>query len=223
MERDDLTFETFLGSDPSLPLVVLNSYMKDGAAIKEELGKLRAPEANLVVISNLRWDDDLTPWPIERISQNDTPCQGKADEYLAYLLEKLLPSLEGKKGLKPKARIIAGYSLGGLFALYAGFKTDRFASLVSASGSLWYPGFLDFARKNQFSPAVNSVYLSLGDKEKKTKNRILQPVEDNTLAFRRFLEEKGIKTIFEMNHGNHFVDGERRMAKGIAWALGNWR
>lgn len=221
MERNSLSIETFFGSDKTAPFVVLNSYMKNGQSVKEELAALSCPEANLLVISNLHWDDDLTPWAIPPIANNDTPCQGKADEYLEYLVDELLPSIKKQFGLKPRSSILAGYSLGGLFALYAGFKTDRFESLVSASGSLWYPGFIDYVKEHPFNPSVKTVYLSLGDKEKNTRNKTLQPVEDNTLELRRLLEERGIKTIFEMNAGNHFADGEKRIAKGIAWALKN--
>lgn len=221
MERDDLVIETFFESGKNAPLVVLNSYMKNGEIVKAELDKFTSIEANLIVISNLHWDDDLTPWPIPPISRHDTPCQGKADQYLDHLIKKLLPSIEEKAGLRPRKKILAGYSLGGLFAIYAGFKTDYFDSLVSASGSLWYPSFLDYAKENPLRPTVKSIYLSLGDREKHTKNKILQPVEDNTLELHRLLAERGIKTILEMNAGNHFVDGEKRMAKGIAWALNN--
>lgn len=37
---------------------------------------------------------------------------------------------------------IAGYSLAGLFALYALYKTDVFTRVASMSGSLWFPGIM---------------------------------------------------------------------------------
>ena len=37
---------------------------------------------------------------------------------------------------------IAGYSLAGLFALYALYKTDAFTRVASMSGSLWFPGIM---------------------------------------------------------------------------------
>jgi hypothetical protein len=35
------------------------------------------------------------------------------------------------------------------------------------------------------------------------------------------LKEQGVNTILEWNNGNHFVDSEKRMAKGFAWLINN--
>ncbi len=37
------------------------------------------------------------------------------------------------------------------------------------------------------------------------------------------LREQGVKTILEWNAGNHFVDSEKRMAKGFAWLMNNMK
>ena len=36
-----------------------------------------------------------------------------------------------------------------------------------------------------------------------------------------FLRGQGVNTILEWNPGNHFVDSEKRMAKGFAWLMNN--
>jgi len=60
---------------------------------------------------------------------------------------------------------------------------------------------------------------SLGDKEAKTRNTILQTVEENTILLQKHFIQLGCHTIFEINSGNHFQDTTNRTAKGIAWIL----
>ena len=114
--------------------------------------------------------------------------------------------------------VLAGYSLGGLFALYSGYKTDLFKRIVSASGSMWYPNFEKYVKENEISKNIDKIYFSLGNKEKNSKIEILQTVEDKTREIQEFLS-KNIETLYEENKGNHFKDGVLRMAKGIKWIL----
>ncbi len=44
--------------------------------------------------------------------------------------------------------------------------TNAFTAIAAASPSVWYPGWMDFARTRQ--PKVPRIYLSLGDAEEKT-------------------------------------------------------
>ena len=37
------------------------------------------------------------------------------------------------------------------------------------------------------------------------------------------LKDQGVNTILEWNAGNHFVDSEKRMAKGFAWLMNNMK
>ena len=80
------------------------------------------------------WDLDLTPWHDDAI--NRSPEVGtKTPETLRYVTESLLPTLVKEYGNIPV--ILGGYSLGGLFALWASTQTDRFAAIAAASPSLW--------------------------------------------------------------------------------------
>ena len=63
------------------------------------------------------------------------------------------------------------------------------------------------------------VYLSLGDREKNTKNAVMCQVEENTAALYRRFCEQGIACIFELNPGSHFQEVEHRLARGIAWVV----
>ena len=115
----------------------------------------------------------------------------------------------------PRFTGIAGYSLAGLFALYALYRCDAFDRAASMSGSLWFPGFADFAASHEMKKRPEKLYLSLGDKEAKTRNEYMKTVQEKTEAVVRLYEEAGLAVEWEMNPGNHFRDAEVRTAKGI--------
>lgn len=81
-------------------------------------------------------------------------------------------------GAKPSYLALAGYSLAGLFAIYAACKTDVFSRIVSASGSEWFPGFEEYLKSHDFIKKPVCIYLSLGDIEAKAKNKVLATVQD---------------------------------------------
>ena len=105
------------------------------------------------------------------------------------------------------------------FAMYALIKTDVFDRFVSASGSLWFPGFLEKLEETELPVRPKAVYLSLGGKESKTNNPVMSSVEVRTRAVRDVLAKRDINVILEMNSGNHFREPDLRTAKGIKWVL----
>lgn len=214
---DGKTAELFRNPDASAPLILLNAFPEEGKAIWE--GGLSLPPFSLLCISGFSWSDDLSPWKAPGLRKGDLPFQGQAESYLSFLMERLLPKILKDNSLKPTDIGIAGYSLAGLFALYSLFRSDVFSFAVSASGSLWYPGFLNFAKKQKLSSNVKAIYLSLGDKEKKTRNPVMQKVEENTIAFYDLIHQKGISSILEFNKGNHFQMEKERTIRGLDWVL----
>ncbi len=60
------------------------------------------------------------------------------------LTQRIVPLTENHLGYAPEFRGIAGYSLAGLFALWAVYQTGLFDRAASVSGSLWFDGFLTF-------------------------------------------------------------------------------
>ena len=206
-----------------LPVVILNNYNNDGEKIFDKCNEIGCKDFILVCISNLNWDDDMSPWFAPKIYKNDTDFLGKADEYLKILLEKIIPKVKEFVEINLEKQIeyyvIAGYSLAGLFALYSSYKTDLFSKIVSCSGSFWFPNFIEFVQKNKISTNIKQIYFSLGNRESKIRNKVLQTVEENTNEIEKFLSEQGIKTIYEENEGNHFQDADLRIAKGIKWIL----
>ena len=88
---------------------------------------------------------------------------------------------------------LAGYSLAGLFALYAAHKAKAFSRFVAASPSAWFPRFVDFAKTTPFATKPQHIYLSLGDAEAKTKIPCFPPfrkMRKLSLNFIRHRESK---------------------------------
>lgn len=206
-----------------LPVMILNTYGNEGKDVWDKCTYLKCKEFILVAISNLDWNNDMTPWFAPKLNKNDVDCLGKADDYIKLLINKIIPQVEeyidNKLKIKAEYYAIAGYSLGGLFAVYSAYKTDIFTKIASASGSFWFPKFVDFAEANNISSKVNKIYFSLGNKESKVKNQTLATVQENTIKLEKIYSSKGIQTIYEENEGNHFKDATLRMAKGIKWIL----
>jgi len=93
----------------------------------------------------------------------------------------------------------------------------QFVGIAAASPSVWFPGWLDYSRKNQIH--TPRVYLSLGDKEEQAKNPLLASVGEAIQEQKKILTQDGVTCQLDWNPGNQFVDSEKRMAKGFAWLL----
>ena len=115
----------------------------------------------------------------------------------------------------PRFTGIAGYSLAGLFALYAMYQCDAFDRVASMSGSLWFQGFKDYAMSHELKKRPEKLYLSLGDKEARTRHPYLKAVQDNTEQIVSHYEHMGLDVTWELNPGNHFKDAALRSAKGV--------
>ena len=211
------TIELFKASDTSAPLIILNSYESSKGEIYRICRDLGCPDCTLAEITGLDWNSDMSPWAIRPLNADDEPYSGKADEYLDMLADDLIPAIIDEIGTQPCSIILAGYSLSGLFALYASTKRDIFKGVASCSGSMWFPGFTEYIKACDVTKLPGSVYFSLGDREARTKNELLRTVEDNTREIEKYLSENGVDTVFEINKGNHFHQIPLRIAKGIKW------
>ena len=140
---------------------------------------------------------------------------GEAEETLAYIEDVLLPWIRRAYGGMPC--VLAGYSLGGLFALWAAYRTESFDGICAVSPSLWVRGWDAYAEGRV--ACADAVYLSLGDKEERARNVRMAAVGDcvRRQASRLTRQLAEGKTVFEWNRGGHFDDEPGRMARGLAW------
>ena len=208
------------GRSETAPLVVLNSFGDEWKRVAEELENLDSPDHAFLAVSGFEWNVDLSPWKASAVFKGEPDFGAGADAYIEQLTNEIVPDAIREHGINPGAVYIAGYSMAGLFALYSLYKTDYFNGAASCSGSLWYPGFTDYVRAKDFAGTPSKVYLSLGDREAKTRNLVMATVEDNTKAAAALYKGKGVDVVLEMNKGGHFDEPALRTAKGIAWLLG---
>jgi len=177
-------------------------------------GAAKMPDATVIQLSDADWFADLSPWKAPRIEPKGEDFGGGADAYLERLMGRIV-DIERENGLTPCRRMLAGYSLAGLFALYAALKTEAFDGVASVSGSLWYEGWMEYLKSARASSRLKSVYLSLGDSEPKTRNPFLACVGDRTQQTFGILKAMGIDARFEWNKGGHFSDVSERIVRGM--------
>ena len=211
--------DIFPSTETTAPTIYLNTFSGEGQKIYEAARAANYPQFALVAISDLDWNHDMAPWDRPAAFKNGEPFIGGADDYLRLLVEEIMPRAEKELSGPPAWRGIAGYSLAGLFALYAIYRTDVFSRVGCMSGSLWFPGFKEYVFSHEPKRRPDCIYFSLGDKEAKTRNPVLKTVQEKTEEIQTFYQNKGIDTVFQLNPGNHFVQGIERTVAGIQWLL----
>ena len=183
----------------------------DLAFIESEVSLIRekAPaDFRLIAVKVGDWNRDLSPWEAPAVFGREDFGDGAADT-LAEILNLC--------GDRTRNYYLGGYSLAGLFALWAAGQTDAFRGIAAASPSVWFPGFMEYLVAHP--PRSPRVYLSLGDREEKTRNPVMAAVGNRIRTAEALLQAQGIDCILEWNEGNHFRDADRRTAKAFSWVL----
>ena len=211
----DKEITLYKSTDINAPLIVFNTFEVDGEGVYKELQNMGCTFLNLLVVGNIDWNHDMSPWYMPSIYSKEKSFSGGADEYLKLLMEEILPKTKELIEGEPKFTGIAGYSLAGLFAVYAMYKTDVFDRVACMSGSLWFSDFIEYCKRNEYKRLPDKIYFSLGDKEANTRNPVLKTVQDKTIELSEYFKSLGTEVIFELNPGNHFTYTIPRSAKGI--------
>ena len=163
------------------------------------------------------WNDELSPWEAPAVWGKES-FGGNAADTLRFLTEQAIPTLKKQFALPENVRIIlSGYSLAGLFALWASTQTALFSGVAAASPSVWFPGWMKFEQQHPIQ--AQRVYLSLGDREEHTKNTVMATVGDNIRTLHSRLAERGADCILEWNSGGHFKDADLRTARAFRWVM----
>jgi predicted alpha/beta superfamily hydrolase len=195
---------------PGLPEVCL----VDDADSAREVSALLERPCVLVSVPAPDWERDLSPWPAPRAFAGSEDFTGGADAFLTRL-EDCLRGAEACCGLRPTVRAIAGYSLAGLFAVYAVYKSRLFSRAASVSGSMWFDGFTEYMASHAPARVPERMYFSLGSREARVKDPRLAAVETATARAAEIMSAAGAATVFEHNAGGHFAPAAPRLAKGI--------
>ena len=218
MENEQYNF--IKGKTDDAPLIVIPSFKDNSLDLKKEIEKLTDKDFSLLTIYVSDWNNDLSPYVASSIFKGISDFKGNADSFLDYVLN-LIKKVVLEENVKPIYKALTGYSMAGLFAVYTLFKTNEFLKVGSVSGSLWYPLFIEFVKNNEVLQGISTFYMSLGDKEKKTSNKIMSQVETNSLIIFERIKPQFNNSKFELNSGNHFKDEGLRIAKCISYLLNN--
>lgn len=171
----------------------------------------RNDHTKYVTVPVTSWNKHLSPWPAPGLKAGE-PFTGMA----GVQIEKLKSMIASSESTDPASqRAILGYSMAGLFSLYAALETGLFSCAASVSGSLWYDGWDEYLTKVTIPPSLRFVFLSLGDREANGGPARLRTVERKTLWTREYFESRRIKTFFTFNPGGHFQDPEGRMNNAL--------
>lgn len=191
------------------------------------------------------WNRELSPWEAPAVFGKER-FAGRGEETLKWLTQACIPYFQKaswKKGESVPV-FVGGYSLAGLFALWSFHETGLLRGAAACSGSLWYPGFMEYVRdkeavgnkevvsiagaiKKEEAADVDDrkkhyIYLSLGTKEGKTRNPVMAAVQGCTEELYDFYRSKPeIMATLEFNPGNHFTEPEKRLLKGFRWLIEN--
>ena len=94
------------------------------------------------------WNDELSPWEAPAVWGKES-FGGNAADTLRFLTEQVIPALKRQFALPGNVRIIlGGYSLAGLFALWASTQTALFSGVAATSPSVWFPGWMEFEQQH---------------------------------------------------------------------------
>ena len=235
-----LSIHTQMSSVAGAPVVYLLGDMADNSPVQVPAG------VSLVNVCVDLWEENFSPWCAPRVFAKGPNFGDGAQKTLDTLINHVIPWTESELTDPPTYRVHVGYSLAGLFSLWAGVtqagmspqvargmspqvscvcQSDApaatFQRIGAVSGSFWFPGLLDYVDQQLSGGVVGltHAYLSLGDREARTPNPQIMHVRENAELLASKLENAGITSTFELNRGNHFQNVEGRMQKALDWLV----
>ena len=194
------------------------SHGETAESLFDEVKALTNNDFSLAVFDVTDWNAQFSPWSGPPVFGKDA-FSGKGNDTLRFLEDEFLPEIKSKF---PKSEVfLTGYSLAGLFSLWALYETDKFNGAVCCSSSLWFDKWDEYASLHRIK-SPSTIYMSLGDREEKTKNKVMSKVGDRTRRQAEILkyDPNVEKLFFEWNEGGHFDEPLKRVAKGITRILG---
>jgi len=234
-----LSIHTQMSSVAGAPIVYLLGDVADNSPIQV------SEDVSLANVGVDLWEENFSPWCAPRVFAKGPNFGNGAQKTLDTLINQVIPWAESELTESPAYRVLVGYSLAGLFSLWAGVSQQvargcqpddapsqpgaphvdapigTFQRIGAVSGSFWFPGLLDYVDQQLSGGAVGltHAYLSLGDREARTPNPQIMHVRENAELLASRLESAGITSMFELNRGNHFQNVEGRMQKALDWLV----
>ena len=200
-----------------LPTIYWGETKNSSETIEKVLALCGDVNCNYIIYEVEDWNSDFSPWEFKL--NKKMSFSGGGRKTLDWLMNDCVPCYEKEYSLMGK-RILCGYSLAGLFSLWAFYESQAFSGVISCSGSLWFGDWINYSESHT-APQNSSIYLSLGDREEKARDRIMATVGDCTRRqYELVCGDKNVsRHILEWNDGGHFNEPEKRIAKGIRWCV----
>ena len=211
-------------------------YMTDGDAhITHTSGSMdflsrngRMSEMILVGIPNTDRTRDLSPSKPTNAGATggpQFPTAGGADNFLKFIETELMPEIEKRYRVTPY-RILAGHSLGGLFAVHAMVsKPDLFQSVIAVSPALQWDNQLvvkraeDFFKSRKDKEFNTTFFMSIGNEP--------GPLEDGFHQMKQILTRNQVKgfewEVQEMPDEDHGTVVLRSHYFGLRKAYAGWQ
>lgn len=234
----------FVVGDPQVLLIqpsARHEEKNDGVRREVDLIAQASPTGFAMVFFDcVEWARALMPWADDAVSR-DAEVGRHAPDTLRFIEHTLLPWLRERFGALPC--IIGGYSLGGLFALWAARNTDAFTAVAAASPSLWINGWGEYAAAHpilspqatahhslnttlqistpQHITTTTPIHLSLGDREEHCRNQRMKRIGDCVRAEHALLCQQLSPTAVTLrwHEGGHFGAEAERTAEAFAWCI----
>ena len=175
-------------------------------------------ETNIVTISEMDWNNDMTPWKAPAVKEGE--FGGRASQFLDRLKGDIFFNLENSLQIRNPKRYLIGLSLSGLFTVWAAIRKPLFEGVASISGSFWYDGFAEWLLKQEELQCVR-FYISMGEQEKETKVKRFASIEEDTMKVVETLMLKGAEVAFEVTEGGHNSPVLPRIEKSVVSLFGN--
>ena len=179
-----LSIHAQMSSVAGAPVVYLLDDVADHSPIQIPEG------VSLVNIGVDLWEENFSPWCAPRVFAKGPNFGNGAQKTLETFINQVIPWAESELREPPAYRALVGYSLAGLFSLWAGVTqagvspqvargcqpdgvssqpgaphvdapTPTFQRIGAVSGSFWFPGLLDYVNQQLSGGAVGLTHAYL--------------------------------------------------------------
>ena len=187
-----LSIHTQMSSVAGAPIVYLLGDVADNSPIQVPEGVC------LVNVGVDLWEENFSPWCAPRVFAKGPNFGDGAQKTLDTLINQVIPWAESDLTELPAYRVLVGYSLAGLFSLWAGvtqagapqqvargYQPDdapsqpgaphvdapvaTFQRIGAVSGSFWFPGLLDYVDQQLNGGAVGLTHAYLSLGDRETR------------------------------------------------------
>lgn len=171
---------------------------------------------SIAVITNIDWDNDLTPWLAPGQPPGNPDFEGKAPQFLELLTQRVVPEIESRYSMPAHIeRALVGVSLSGLFTLWQWPKCGVFKDIATLSGSFWYNGFEQWLLHQSFAGKQGRCYMLLGKDEPHSNVIAYRKVGVCTENIVGYMRRHGVNITYNTVPGNHFQYGIERLNKAF--------